>query len=943
MPMSCSCRTCLVELRERGSAGGGAPREATAVSPQRPAMAPATPSTMDALKQAREELELSLRALECPSASSAGAARELLGGPGRGGPAELSAEFSDLREMCDGTKEQLRQCLQRLGMSADAAGGQPERRELGVPAPSRRPAGPDKPAAERAASEAPRQPAVSAGAPEQRAADEVPEVVRELFGRILALERKAGAEAPEASEEQSSPPMVHTQTISTRTFNLGDEDSDGALNIREFDDLCKRLGLSWDSLQVGKCFAELDKDEDNQIQLSEWRSAYRSTSPKKLGTEPEAHFGAARRPSAPSRSPSPPRTDDAAGPAAAARGSGGLPAQRGAAEGAGLPEGLTEVRDSVRVLDRRLRALEEQAQARTGSGGGLWTASAAASPSPASPLSLREVHGMQALLPAAQPPVAAAACPGSGAAFPADGGALALAAAKAPPAEWQAALPSILQRLGDVDRLERRVCELEHSAGGALESTTAIPDILRRLSQLERKISSVSSGIGQPGARAPALAVAPSRENEELFDRVEVVEEQAKASRHGLQKGTSTFVMSDTNYDGTLDLSEFARLVEQLELAWDAEQVKRVFAELDGNGDSLITQAEWQAALKGALARRIASRHAGGRAATPPWSPSSFGGGDVNRDGKLDQHEFRRLVKELNLPWDSAFVQRCFASLDTNKDDVITLAEWEAALGGSPMDPKAAAGRGGHPRPPPAPADEAPRRALGGAEEPAGGAEKLRAMAGRLQGRLQGAAAGGDGGVQDARRSGTGEKATEFVPVLPDHAAPGAAKEPIGAADLRELRGELASGMGACIGEVSGELRKEISKHMKSLSRQLHEELRSGLDAAKAELRYSGAGASVAARGSPRPAAPRALSAASADAQAQLLWPGARGAGAAAAAATEPEAPREQPLGAQETGFHANGGGRRERWILQDLAEPGGHWPGLGCRILQGPADPGLE
>jgi len=41
-----------------------------------------------------------------------------------------------------------------------------------------------------------------------------------------------------------------------------------------------------------------------------------------------------------------------------------------------------------------------------------------------------------------------------------------------------------------------------------------------------------------------------------------VVEEQAMASRHGLQKGTSTFVMSDTNYDGTLDLSEFTRLIK---------------------------------------------------------------------------------------------------------------------------------------------------------------------------------------------------------------------------------------------------------------------------------------------------------------------------------------------------------------------------------------------
>lgn len=53
---------------------------------------------------------------------------------------------------------------------------------------------------------------------------------------------------------------------------------------------------------------------------------------------------------------------------------------------------------------------------------------------------------------------------------------------------------------------------------------------------------------------------------------------------------------------------------------------------------------------------------------------------DLNRDGVLDKSEFKRLLKELGLDWNSERVQQIFERIDLNKDGFMQLAEWHAAL-----------------------------------------------------------------------------------------------------------------------------------------------------------------------------------------------------------------------------------------------------------------------
>mmetsp|Transcript_152087 Transcript_152087/g.265126 ORF Transcript_152087/g.265126 Transcript_152087/m.265126 type:complete len:186 (+) Transcript_152087:45-602(+) len=58
----------------------------------------------------------------------------------------------------------------------------------------------------------------------------------------------------------------------------------------------------------------------------------------------------------------------------------------------------------------------------------------------------------------------------------------------------------------------------------------------------------------------------------------------------------------------------------------------------------------------------------------------TFAVADLNHDGVLDKHEFRSLVKSLDLDWSDARISASFDAADLNMDGVIQPGEWHALM-----------------------------------------------------------------------------------------------------------------------------------------------------------------------------------------------------------------------------------------------------------------------
>ncbi|SHJ34301.1 Ca2+-binding protein, EF-hand superfamily [Desulfatibacillum alkenivorans DSM 16219] len=149
------------------------------------------------------------------------------------------------------------------------------------------------------------------------------------------------------------------------------------------------------------------------------------------------------------------------------------------------------------------------------------------------------------------------------------------------------------------------------------------------------------------------------------------------------EKQESPFELIDFNEDGVLEMSELKSFAAQMpEGAGPSLSAYDLIAELDTDGDALLTREEFDAGRSGGL---------------PPGALMGlFGEIDADKNGELDESEVSAFVKAMEeMDGAGEIAPDIIAELDADGDGVLSLEELEAGRPDGPPPHMAGAMSGG--------------------------------------------------------------------------------------------------------------------------------------------------------------------------------------------------------------------------------------------------------
>jgi Ca2+-binding EF-hand superfamily protein len=188
------------------------------------------------------------------------------------------------------------------------------------------------------------------------------------------------------------------------------------------------------------------------------------------------------------------------------------------------------------------------------------------------------------------------------------------------------------------------------------DGTTAVT---HAISQVPVTISHEYTRVGEYTIRARGMGNCDG----DVFTRVNVTRVRSSIFNRNQNQDQNRFAEMDQNGDGIITRAEWRGTAEAFRVAdWNndgrlsgdeirvgASPARRRYDEMDQNGDGIITRAEWRGTAQ------------------------AFDLADWNNDGRLSGDEVRVGADQ---PFDRPNVAMRFAEMDQNRDGVITRSEW---------------------------------------------------------------------------------------------------------------------------------------------------------------------------------------------------------------------------------------------------------------------------